>query len=96
MSVRDDCTYGCGSVSFEVEDLTVRVCIDTNEATYLYRCPECRMVVTRDVHRSLRELLINSGARVESWFLPSELFEPHDGPPISVDDVIDFHQALNA
>lgn len=96
MTVQDACDRGCGIVKFGFDDITVRVCVDTNEASYFYRCPECGMVVSRAVHRYLRELLINSGVKVVPWFLPEDLFEQHNGPPLVLDDLIDLHQELES
>lgn len=94
MTVRAHCD-DCGDVMLLLSDLTIRLCVDTGAGTYVFRCPKCLAPVVRPIHPSLKELLLTSGAKVEPWFLPEELFERHDGPPISVDDCIDFHLALN-
>lgn len=84
----------CGDVELEITDLTVRVCTDGVPPAYLFRCPECTLPVTTSTQDAVVDLLVSSGARLEVWSLPAEIFESHEGPAISHDDVLDFHLAL--
>jgi hypothetical protein len=34
------------------------------------------------------------GVPIQTWQLPTELWEPHNGPPITEDDLIDFHNFI--
>ena len=44
--IRATCS-DCGDVELRSRDLRVRTCQDTDEATYLFRCPVCRMIEVR-------------------------------------------------
>ena len=84
----------CGDVRLRSRELTVRVCAETDEGTYTFACPRCRAIVAREATPRILALLVSAGVRTEVWHQPAELFEPHDGPPISADDLLDFHLVL--
>lgn len=94
--VRAHCTE-CGDVSMTTRDVTVRVCEDhPGLSTFRFTCPKCRRVNVRsDKHRTC-ELLEAAGVAVERWQLPEELWEPRSGDPISHDDLLNFHDKLDA
>lgn len=87
----------CGHIKTTMAELTVRRCLDNGAASYRFRCPVCEMTIVRDIEPRVMHLLVQSGARVEEWRLPTELFERPRGDvaPISVDDLIDFHEAID-
>jgi hypothetical protein len=39
-------------------------------------------------------LLVSSGVRMQVWRLPAELSESRVGPPLTPDDLLDFHLHL--
>ena len=84
----------CGDVKLRSRDLVVRVCAETDEGTYSFACPRCREHVAREATPRILSLLVSAGVRTEVWHQPAELFEPHEGPPISADDLLDFHLML--
>jgi hypothetical protein len=84
----------CGDVELRSKDLTVRICEDTSDATYSFRCPVCRMVEVRGAEEHVVDVLLAAGVRCTEWHLPAELREPHRGPAICHDDVLDFHAVL--
>lgn len=93
LTARDRCPT-CGDVMLTSDDITLRLCVDDpSRHSYNFICPECGFRVVQPAHRLIVELL-SPHVRVESWFLPCELFEVHDGPPINSDDLLDFHLAL--
>ena len=92
-TVRATCDE-CGDVELEIEHLTVRVCTDGLPPAYLFNCPDCTLPVSTPTHEAVVDLLVSSGARLEVWSLPAEMFESHEGPVVSHDDVLDFHLAL--
>lgn len=96
MSVRVNCP-DCGDVSIENEAITLRPCVDDATRTvYNFRCPKCGRQVAKRCVPIVAGLIIGlSDVTIAPWFLPAELFEEHDGPPITVDDVIDFHEAIS-
>jgi hypothetical protein len=50
-------------------------------------------VVKAAEHRTI-DLLAATGVDVARWDLPAELQEHHDGPPLTHDDLLDFHHLL--
>lgn len=85
----------CGDIQVTTAEVTVRVCIaPRHPAAYVLRCPRCAGIVTRPVPVRVANLLVCYGAAFQLWAPPAELAEPHEGPPISHDDLIDFHRAL--
>lgn len=86
--------HDCGDVQLGVEDLSVRVCIESDAGSYVFRCPECRMSVAKPAERHVVDLLVSSGVNLVEWSLPAEMFELHLGEPITHDDLIDFHRQL--
>jgi hypothetical protein len=78
-------------VQLRAADLTVRVCSDDEQGSYTFQCPSCGVAVAKDASRRIVDLLVSSGVRMEVWRRPAELLEHHDGPPISPDDLLDFH-----
>jgi hypothetical protein len=75
----------CGDVELRSKDLTVRICEDTSDATYSFRCPVCRMVEVRTAEEHVVDVLLAAGVRCTEWHLPAELREPHRGPAICHD-----------
>jgi hypothetical protein len=81
-------------VEFESDGVTVRVCTADNQGSYAFRCPECGLAVAKPADSRVVDLLITSGARVEVWDLPAEMGEVHYGGPITYDDILEFHYAI--
>lgn len=86
--------HECGDVELTVGDLEVRVCAEDEQGSYVFRCPSCTMSVAKPAERRIVEMLVASGVPLVEWRLPAELYEAHDGPAISHDDLIDFHHLL--
>jgi hypothetical protein len=86
----------CGDVELLVGDVQVLLCATTNEGTYAFRCPTCRLAVSKPADGRTIDVLIAAGVELVVWDLPAELDEHHGGPPISYDDLIDFHFLLQS
>ncbi len=84
----------CGDVELHVDDVTVRVCIDDDAGSYVFRCPGCDRSVVKDAEPRVVELLVASGVEVTAWSMPAELFEARQGPAFTHDDLLDFHELL--
>jgi hypothetical protein len=85
----------CGDVELTTADVRVRICTADDQGTYLFRCPECSMTVVKAAEPRTLELLVASGVHVTRWDLPRELLESRPaGPPVSHDDLLDFHERL--
>lgn len=91
--IRASCAT-CGDVELTVPDVQVRICTNTDEGTYSFRCPTCTSVVTKEAERRTLDLLAASGTEVVYWSLPRERLVSAPGQPLSHDDVIDFHLLL--
>jgi hypothetical protein len=92
-TIRANCP-SCGDVQLTADDLTVRVCADDERGSYCFRCPDCRRAVAKDASRRIVDLLVSSGVRMQVWRLPAELSENRVGPPLTPDDLLDFHLLL--
>ena len=93
-TIRANCPE-CGDVQLKVTDLTVRLCSNDDQGSYMFDCPSCSVVVTKDASRRIIDLLTSSGVELQVWSLPAELSEPHfRGPQISTDDLLTFHELL--
>jgi hypothetical protein len=86
--------HECGDVELAVGDLRVRICAEDEQGSYVFRCPTCQMSVVKPAEQRIVDLLVASGVELVQWRLPAEIYERHDGAPISHDDLIDFHALL--
>ncbi len=92
-TIRASCER-CGDVQLTTSDVTVRMCVSTDEGEYRFECPACADLVVRHAEQRTIDLLLAAGVEFVTWSLPAELFETHEGAPISHDDLIDFHACL--
>ena len=92
-TIRASCP-SCGDVDLTVSDVSVHVCANDQRGSYSFRCPECQLAVSKPADSTVVDILVSSGVRLATWELPAELWEPRVGPPISHDDLLDFHQLL--
>lgn len=84
----------CGDAHLNEDEITVRICNDTTEAEYRYRCPGCQLTQVKSASIVIVDLLVRYGVCVERFDLPAELEERHDHPPITHDDLLDAHFEL--
>jgi len=92
-TIRASCPT-CGDVELTSRDVTVQVCATNNQGSYAFRCPECLLAVSKLAEQRIVDLLVSSGVRLSVFSMPAELEEPRYGPPISYDDLLDFHLLL--
>ena len=84
----------CADVVLTTGELCVQVCCDTNQGSYSFRCPSCRLAVSKQAEPRIVDLLVSSGVRLRLWRLPAELLEPKQGGAFIWDDVLDLHDLL--
>jgi hypothetical protein len=84
----------CGDVELTTRDVQVLLCATTNEGSYTFQCPACRLAVSKPAEARIVDVLVASGVRLSVWQMPAELDEPRDGAPISYDDLLAFHFEL--
>ena len=94
-TVRASCPV-CGDVELTTRDVKVQVCSATEEGTYSFLCPTCRLIVNKPAEARVIELLVSAGVKVVNWDLPPELYEQKSGPPITYDDLLAFHFELDS
>ena len=92
-TIRASCP-DCGDVELTTVDISVRVCATDDRGSYVFRCPGCRMAVTKAAEARIVDLLVSSGVRVDVWHLPAELDEVRTGPLFDHDDLLAFHELL--
>lgn len=81
----------CGDVELTTRDVQVRLCSTTNEGSYSFRCPACRLAVAKPAEPRIVDVLVASGVRLTVWQMPAELDEAHSGAPVTYDDLLQFH-----
>jgi hypothetical protein len=67
---------------------------DTEEGVYSFVCPVCEDVVEKPADRKIVSLLRSVGVEIserEAAQAHLDFEERPEGPPITIDDVIDFH-----
>jgi hypothetical protein len=92
-TIRASCA-NCGDVQLTTADVTVRMCVSTDEGEYRFECPLCEDLVVRHAEQRTIDLLLAAGVEFVTWSLPAELFEARSGAPSTHDDLIDFHTVL--
>ncbi|HEX9236093.1 MAG TPA: hypothetical protein VF972_07425 [Actinomycetota bacterium] len=84
----------CGGVEFEFGELRVHAKGD-DLGLLEFRCPSCGRLNVRPLGGPELAALSGLGATPTASPGPFELLEEHDGPPITWDDLIDFHEAVS-
>lgn len=92
-TIRASCN-ACGDVELTTRDVRVVMCSKTNEGSYAFQCPACRLAVSKPAESRVIDVLVAAGVAVTIWHMPAELEEVHTGPAISYDDLLEFHFAL--
>jgi hypothetical protein len=83
----------CGTVEFGIHELRVHVAGD--DGLLEFTCPVCGRLNVRALGRAELASLARVGATPSAGPAPFELLEEHSGPPITWDDLIDFHEAVS-
>ena len=92
-TIRASCPT-CGDVELTSRDVIVRVCAADNGGSYAFRCPVCELAVAKQADPKIVDLLVSSGVRLAVWQVPGEMYEAHEGAPITYDDLLEFHYAI--
>jgi len=102
-TIRTTCPR-CGEVDMGPESILLSVASGGREGTYRFTCPTCYDSVEKRADRKIVALLVSAGVgvagrqdaeeRTESMFGEDESEAPvpaPQGPPFTIDDLIDFH-----
>lgn len=91
--VRATCA-ACGDVELDIADVQIQVCAANAASTYSFQCPDCRLITSKEAGERVFAALSSAGCEIVMWSLPGELHEQKVGPPITHDDLLAFHLAL--
>lgn len=86
---------GCGEVDLSPADLLLVVCSHAPASYYRFDCPRCVTEVRKSADANVIALLTSGGVPTIRWELPAEALEPHHGPALTYDDLLDFVLALS-
>lgn len=84
----------CGTVERSANDFELSICSHAPASWYAFNCPECEQRIQKPASDKAIELLISEGVKPNYFTMPAEALETHDGPPLTVDDLIELHELL--
>jgi hypothetical protein len=84
----------CDVVVMAAHEVTIRHCTDDGRWDYWFHCPTCdrRAAGRSNAVHALEAFAV--GSHLDAWQLPAEMYEPHDGPPLTLLDLLEFSLAL--
>ena len=85
---------GCGPMIVAAGELRCEVEVAGRDGICELKCPVCSTTILVPAVAPAVETLWSAGAGHMDGTVPFELLEPHTGPPLSWDDVLDFKLAL--
>jgi predicted RNA-binding Zn-ribbon protein involved in translation (DUF1610 family) len=94
-SIRTKCPQ-CGEVEMQARGVLLTVEPASGEGSYSFVCPMCDQVVEKPADKRIASLLMSIGVEVEER--DTQELDPEvkpEGPPFTLDDVIDFHFLLD-
>jgi predicted RNA-binding Zn-ribbon protein involved in translation (DUF1610 family) len=95
-SIRTNCPR-CGEVEMRADVILLTVEPSSGEGTYSFVCPSCEDLVEKPADRKIVSLLRSVGVDVAEGSAPKPIRDSRpDGPPFTLDDVIDFHFLLSS
>ena len=86
---------GCGEVDLTAEDILLRIGGNKTANTYGFSCPTCTDFVEKPADERIVRLLLSGGVMPVLVHVPAEALEHREGPPISHDDLLAFHEMLS-
>jgi predicted RNA-binding Zn-ribbon protein involved in translation (DUF1610 family) len=84
----------CGEVELTPPDIALVVASHAPLSYYAFICPNCHDEVRKPADDHVVSLLISGGVHATMWDVPAEALEPHPGPRIDYDDLLDFALVL--
>ena len=87
---------GCGPLVVPAAELRCEVEADGDNGLCELSCPVCSATLLVRAPAATVEVMRDGGAGHMTGSVPFELLEPHTGPPLSWDDLLDFKLALDA
>ena len=91
--IRVECP-DCSEQSVSADEVTLRVCMDDAQWSYWFVCPGCARRTAALTSQAPALEAIGAGAAFQSWRLPAELREQHQGPALRLLDLVEFQLEL--
>jgi hypothetical protein len=86
---------GCGPLVVPATELRCELEAEGGNGICELRCPVCSATLVVPARAAAVETMRGAGAGHMNGSVPFELLEPHTGPPLSWDDLLDFKLALD-
>jgi predicted RNA-binding Zn-ribbon protein involved in translation (DUF1610 family) len=86
---------GCGEVDLTAEDILLRIGGANLNNSYGFSCPDCGDYVEKPADDRIVRLLLSGGVMPMLVHVPAEALEIHEGPPLTYDDLLSFHETLS-
>lgn len=86
---------GCGEVDLKADDILLRIGAASTVNCYGFNCPDCGDYVEKPADDRVVRLLLSGGVVPVPVHVPAEVLEPKEGPPLTYDDLLDFHELLS-
>jgi ribosomal protein S27AE len=84
----------CGEVDLTADDILLRIGATKGVNTYGFSCPKCGVFVEKPADDRVIRLLLSGGVMPMLVHVPAEVLETHDGPALTHDDLLAFHEML--
>jgi hypothetical protein len=91
-SIRTNCPR-CGEVEMDASLVLLTLQGSSGEGIYSFVCPVCEDVIEKPADQKIVTLLRSAGVETAEGAEESDVSRP-EGPPFTLDDVIDFHFLL--
>jgi uncharacterized Zn finger protein len=85
----------CGDLDVLADQMWLVLTDQSERDHYFFHCPGCGEHVRRKAH-AITVRLLERLVPVERIEIPAEALEPHDGPALTEDDLIDLMLAVDA
>ncbi len=85
---------GCGEIDLTADDILLRIGAGPGVNTYGFSCPDCREFIEKPADERVVRLLLSGGVLPTMIHIPAEALERRDGPAITHDDLLAFHETL--
>jgi len=85
----------CGDLDVSAEQMWLVLTDRSERDHYVFHCPGCKQHVRRKAH-AITVRLLERLVPVERIEIPAEALEPHEGPPLTEDDLIELMLDLDA
>lgn len=82
----------CGEIDLTPQD--IKLIIGSTDKTYGFSCPMCSDYIEKAADDRVVRLLLSGGVLPTIVDAPAEAREARSGSPISLDDLLEFHELL--